>query len=108
MITSEILCYPNGGCLVVAMPETGTLIRCQRATDTFVEAIKRISIERVKSMGIKVAGIPLIPTTDSSNRAQSEMGEYYITMRLAPERMRTTLERIAERLGISPYAELFA
>ena len=40
----EILWCPEGGRLVVTLPDCGTLIRCELATDTFVEAIKRIGI----------------------------------------------------------------
>ena len=103
----EILWCPEGGRLVVTLPDCGTLIRCELATDTFVEAIKRISIERVKALGIEIAGIPLISTTDYPNCPQRKVGENYIRMGLAPADMRNRLKQIAERLGISLYAELF-
>ena len=73
----------------------------------YVEAIKRIGIERVKALGIEIAGIPLISTTDDSNCPQRKVGEYYIRMGLAPGDMRSRLKQIAERLGILLYAELF-
>ena len=78
----EVLWTPNGGRLVVELPDHGALIRCQNATDTFVEAIKRIGIERVKGLEIEIAGIPLISTTQYPDRAQHKVGEYYITMGL--------------------------
>ena len=39
----EVLWTPNGGRLVVELPDYGVLIRCAIATDTFVEVIKRSS-----------------------------------------------------------------
>ena len=103
----EILWTPEGGRLVVTLPDYGTLIRCEQATDTFVEAIKRIGIERVKALRIEIAGIPLISTTDYPNGPQCKVGEYYIRMGLAPRDMGIRLNQIAERLGISLYTELF-
>ena len=104
----EVLWCPNGGRLVVELPDYGTLIRCELATDTFVEVIKRIDIERVKALEIEVGGIPLISTTESPNPpAQRKVGAYYITMGLAPESMRNKLNQIANGLGITLYAELF-
>ncbi len=105
--TVEILWCPNGGRLVVTIPERGTLIRCKRATDTFVEVIKRIGIERVKGLEIEIAGIPLVSTVDYPDRQQHQVDEYYITMGLAPADMSRRLRQIAARLEISLYAELF-
>ena len=105
----EVLWTPNGGRLVVELPDYGALIRCEIATDTFVEVIKRIGIERVKNLDIKVGDNPLISTTESSNPpAQRKVGEYYITMGMAPESMATKLKHIAEHLNITLYAELFS
>ena len=104
----EVLWCPNGGRLVVELPDHGALIRCELATDTFVEVIKRIGIERVKALDIPVGDNLLISTTESlTPPAQRKVGEYYITMGMAPESMATKLEQIANRLGITMYAELF-
>lgn len=103
----DILWTPEGGRLVVTLPDYGTLIRCDQATDTFVEAVKRIGIERVRALGIEIASTPLISTTDYPDCPQRKVGEYYIRMGLSPEDMRNRLKRIAERLGVSLYAELF-
>jgi hypothetical protein len=103
----EVLWCPNGGRLVVELPDHGALIRCELATDTFVEVIKRIGIERVKSLGIEIAGIPLISTTEYPNRRQYHVGEYYITGGLSPEDMARRLRQIAGHLNIILYAELF-
>ena len=104
----EVLWTPNGGRLVVVMPEKGILIRCEQATDTFVEVIKRIGIERVKDLGIEIGDIPLISTTEFRNPpAQRQVDAYYITMGMAPEDMARKLRRIAQRLNITLYAELF-
>ena len=106
-MTSEILWCPEGGRLVVTLPDDGILIRCQLATDTFVEVLKRIGLERVEGLDIEIAGIPLVSTTDYPDRPQRKVGEYYITMGLDPGNMRNKLGQIASELEISLYAELF-
>ncbi len=104
----EVLWTPNGGRLVVELPDHGVLIRCEIATDTFVEVIKRIGIERVKELEIKVGDNPLISTTQFPNPpAQRQVGEYYITMGMDPASMARKLRQIAKRLDITLYAELF-
>ena len=97
----------ESGRLVVTLPDHGTLIRGKRATDTFFERIKRIGIERVKALEIKIGDIPLISMTDYPNETQRKVGEYYIYMNLSPEDMRNRLKRIAERLGVSLYFGAF-
>ena len=103
----EVLWTPNGGRLVVELPDYGVLIRCQSATDTFVEIIKRIGIERVKGLKMEINSYPLISTTESPNVTQRKVGEYYIITALNPEDMQRNLRQIAERLDITLYAELF-
>ena len=108
MITSEIIWHPNGGRLVVAMPERGILIRCEDATDTFVKVIKRIGIERVVGLDdIEIRGIPLVSTVHYPDRRQRRVSQHYITMGLNPRNMGRRLKQIADRLGISLYTELF-
>ena len=66
-------------------------------------------MERVEALvDINVAGHPLVSTTrhPRGNR-QRQVGGHYIAMGLSPEVMRTKLNQIAERLGMSLYAELF-
>ena len=95
--------------IVVAMPERGTLIRCEQATDTFVEVIKSIGIERKERLDdIQIRGIPLVSTVDYPGRAQRKVGKYYITMGLEPGDMGRRLRQIARKLEISLYAELFS
>ena len=104
----EVLWTPNGGRLVVELPDHGVLIRCELATDTFVEVIKRIDIEKVKELEIMVGDNPLISTTQFPNPpTQRQVGEYYITMGMAPEGMASKLNQIAQRLNITLHAELF-
>ncbi len=104
----EILWCPNGGRLVVTLPDRGILIRCRTAVDTFVEVIKRISIERVAELvEITIADNPLVSMTVYPGTPQKQVGEYYIITGLNPEAMQTKLRQIADRLDISLYTELF-
>ena len=103
----EILWTPEGGRLVVTLPDYGTLIRCELATDTFVESIKRIGIERVKALEIEIGDVPLISMMAHPDVAQRKVDGYYIRMGMSPEDMATKLKQIAAQLNISLYAELF-
>ena len=104
----EVLWTPNGGRLIVELPDHGALIRCELATDTFVEVIKRIGIERVDNLQMEIAGVPLILRAELPHPpAQRKVGEYYITMGMDPEDMARKLRQIAAELGISLYTELF-
>ena len=68
------------------MPEPASGI----SSDTFVERIKRIGVERVEGLNIEIADIPLVSTVDYSGRAQRQVCAYYITMGLAPGDMGTS------------------
>ena len=104
----ETIWCPNGGRLVVAIPEWGLLVRCETATDTFVEVLKRIGLEDVRKQEIQVAGIPLIAMEDHGPKhAQRRVDRYYIRMGQSPESMANLLKRIAKGLEITLYAELF-
>ena len=104
----EVLWTPNGGRLVVELPDHGALIRCELATDTFVEAIKRIGIERVNDAQIEVGDVPLILNAEFPHPpAQRKVGKYYITMGMAPEELARKLRQITKRLEIPLHAELF-
>ena len=104
----EVLWTPNRGRLVVELPDHGTLIRCEQATDTFVEVIKRIGIERVNNLQMEIAGVPLILRAELPHPpAQRKVGEYYITMGMDPENMARKLRQIAACLEIPLHAELF-
>lgn len=96
----EVLWTPNGGRLVVTMPDRGVLIRCEQATDTFVEVIKRIAElqgrESVDEVCEEIVGRSLISIESTNPPLQRN-----------PEALKRWLDRIAERLGISLCAELF-
>ena len=104
----KVLWTPNGGRLVVAMPDRGVLIRCEQAIDTFVETIKRIGIEEVKALNMRAWRIPLISTTEYPQpHTQRKVGDYYIATNINPEGLATKFRQIADSLGIVLHAELF-
>ena len=104
----EILWTPNGGRLVVMLKDRA-LIRCEQATDTFVEAIKRIGIIKVSGLEIEVGDHLLISTTKfEGSPTQRPFGKYYITMGMSPEDMASKLKQIARELDdVLLYVELF-
>ena len=86
--------------LKVTMP-SGQIIHHTNGTDTFVETIERIGIERVKSLNLMYGKFPLIDTGVHPTGKQRESGRYYIRMPIAPYRQVDVLRKIAKGLNIN-------
>ena len=75
---------------------------CHRyGSDTFVEVIEKIGIEKVKSLNLMYGKFPLIDNVVHDTGKQRESGRYYIRMPSAPYRQAIVLRKIAEGLNIS-------
>ena len=68
----------NSG-LLVTMPN-GEKVNHNRSSDTFVEVIEELGIEKVKHLDIMVGKIPLIADFDVPKRSQRKSGQYYIML----------------------------
>ena len=68
------------------------------ATDTFVEVIEKLGIERIKDLN-KVYIIPLISTSKHSRYTQRKLGQYYIMTQCNTKKKKELLEEIASDLG---------
>ena len=76
------------------------VIQHRFGSDTFVEAIERIGIQRVKSLNMMYGKFPLIDTVIHPTGTQRKTATYYIRMPIAPYRCGTVLNRIADALDI--------
>ena len=85
--------------LVVTM-EDGERIDRRAATDSFVEAIEKLGIERVRNLGHNVGRFSLISTSQSHSR-QRKSGRYYIMIHnTTTADKKQLLETIASQLGV--------
>lgn len=94
--------YPPGGPLGVTMfgTESGTeQIRLSTGAETFVEAIKKIGIERVKELGIVCRHVPLIDTILHPDIDQKKSGNYYVVTSSSTPRKIRFLNKIAHQLN---------
>lgn len=85
--------------LVVTM-EDGDRIDRRAATDTFVEAVEKLGIERVRNLGHNVGRFSLIATSQLHEK-QRKSGRYYITTHnTTTADKKRLLETIASDLGV--------
>ena len=84
--------------LEVIMPN-GEKIAHKNASDTFVEVIEKIGIQKVEKLNKKLNGV-LISTTNHPTRTQHEAGGYYIATHARTERKKRCLEEIAKDLDV--------
>ena len=83
--------------LVVTMPN-GERINHNVAAATFVEAIEKLGIERVRGLNKKDI-IPLISTSEDDRYRQRQSGRYYIATHSHTKKKKAILEEIASDLG---------
>jgi len=83
----------------------GTTIQKSTARDVFVDALKKMGMERVRRLGITTCGHELVSERKSENKryaAQQPFCEgFYIFTYTSTEKKRDYLEKIARRLGES-------
>jgi hypothetical protein len=92
--------------LIVMMPD-GERIENKKPTDTFVNVIEKIGIERVRDLNIIATGVsknravplPLI-SPYSDPHSQRKSGSYFIAVGNSTPQKKKWLQEIASRLGI--------
>ena len=77
----------------------GTVIKHQKAMDTFVEVIRKIGIQRVKNLNIEVYGRDLISTSDDGAVARRKVDGYHIHSNSQTKKKSDVLKEIASHLG---------
>ena len=86
--------------------QDGTTIDHTNATDTFVDTIVALGIDRVKEINMYTHGHELITTSPLNGVPQRQHGRDYITMRTNTPGKKRDLDEIAQRLGISINVEI--
>ena len=96
---------PPVGPLAVTMPNREKI--CRRfGSDTFVEVIEKIGIEKVKSLNLRYGENLLINDVNHDEVKLRKSGRYYIKIPSAPYRQAPVLEKIAKGLKIMLEVEL--
>lgn len=96
---------PLVGPLAVTMPNWEKI--CRRfGSDTFVEVIEKIGIEKVKSLNLRYGENLLINDVNHDEVKLRKSGRYYIKIPSAPYRQARVLRKIAKGLKIMLKVEL--
>ena len=86
--------------LRVEFPDRTVLCE-NKATDTFVQVIQRIGLERVSESPLRLSGCPLVSTRKhESARAVRELDGYFIATHSSTEGKATCIQQIAKELDI--------
>lgn len=86
--------------LRVEFPD-GVVICGNKATDTFVQVIHRIGLERVSELPLRLSGCPLVSTRKhESARAVRKLDGYFIATHSSTEGKATCIQQIAKELDI--------
>ena len=87
----------------------GTIIERKKAKDTFIETIRRIGVEQVRSLGLKCCKIPIISNTKDAKygRAQHPIGKgWYILTNSSTVAKKEQLSKIAKALNLKMKVEI--
>ncbi len=90
----------HAGNLTVIM-EDGQEICHSRVSETFVEVIEKIGVEKVKTLGIIINAIPLIDTYQHPIYSQTKSSNYYITTHSSTNTKIERLNEIKRRLNLN-------
>ena len=84
--------------LRVEFPD-GTVVCENKATDTFVQVIQRIGLERVSELPLRLSGCPLVSARKyESARTVRELDGYFIATHSSTEGKATCIQQIADTL----------
>jgi len=86
--------------LIVTFPD-GTQLEGHKITDTFVQTIVEIGLEKVESLGITYLGTPLVSKVKHDKYQQKKLNDKcYILTNFSKEKKREILETIGKKLKI--------
>jgi hypothetical protein len=84
-----------------------TIIKHNKVAETLVETIKYIGIEKVLSLNIYRANVPLISTVKHESYDQHSVGKYWIMVNTSTQEKMKILKEINERLDLKLVIETF-
>ena len=95
--------------LRVLFPD-GKVIEKDIATDTFVETIQKIGIDKVRELRLRGNGVPLIDSVQRHDRksAQPKIQGWYICIYSSTQKKKEQLDEIAQQLGIRLKVEIIS
>lgn len=79
----------------------GETIVHEKAVATFMEILRRIGFERIRGLGLKWCGIPLISMVEDEKYAQKYESGYYVNVNSSTERKQRQLYDIAEAFNLA-------
>ncbi len=88
------------GHITVILPNGREICR-RNASDTLVEVIEEIGIEKVKKLDLTISGLPLIDTVQHPTYNQEASGNYYITTHSDTNTKIERLNEIKRRLNVN-------
>lgn len=94
--------------LRVTFPD-GKIIAERRAKYTYVETIRRIGLMRVRNLGIKFCGVPIVSTTIDKKYGYAQVpveNGLYIMTHSSTKDKKIQLDRIAKELGLKLKVEI--
>jgi hypothetical protein len=83
--------------LRITLP-TGRVIQRPTAAAALVDAIEALGVDHVKSLNLKVGGVPLVGTERHEKYGQSTLGDFLICTHSSTPDKKKLLERIAKEL----------
>lgn len=85
----------------------GVLIKEKTASETFVETLNTLGLERIAKLNKKLSGIPLLNKAPVDGyQHQKQSGDWYITTHFSNETAKGMLEDIAKELRVPLKVEL--
>lgn len=84
----------------------GTIVQKPIAADTFVEVIRRMGVDNVYQLGLKLNNIPLVSEAKVPDNNQKSLGRYYICTHCNTKTKKRYLEKIAASLNHNILVEI--
>lgn len=84
-----------------------TIIKHKKVVDTFVETIKQIGPEKILSLNLYRAGVPIVSETKDDFYNQHKIGKYWIMVHTSTKDKIIVLNEINEKLNLKLIIETF-
>jgi hypothetical protein len=86
--------------------ENGRVIQRPTAAKAMADAIEAMGVEKVKAIGLKVSGVPLVGTESHPKYGQLPVGRYLVCTHSNTRTKKEDLERVAKELSQKIRAEI--
>lgn len=85
--------------LRVALPD-GTVIQEPTAALTFAKALEAVGLDKVRTLGLKLNGFPLVDTSAHPKYQQQRLGRYWVATHSNTAKKQEILRQVARMLGL--------